>query len=454
MAKCMKLLILEFNELCHETIQALMAAGSLPNFKRLYERSTSFITQAGESPPDLEPWIQWPTIHSGMTLAEHGVRELGDGDLQPNKYVAEILSNNGITVGVFGSMNLNYRNISGYLLPDPWSRNGSTVPASLQPYYDLVSRQVQESSKSDAMSVADAARMAWFLLTHGLSPATVRFTLSHLYDEFIDKGVTWRRASVLDHFQYDVFRHYNKRCNAQFATFFCNSTAHFQHYYWRNMQPELFSVAPAASDHPSLADAIPYGYRSMDRLVGRSLQDYPDATIVLATGLSQCPWTDTTKCTYRPRDFQQLLLFAQIDPKGVAISPVMAEQFHIDFTSTEECSKALAALQDLLYEDRPAFMLRRDGPCSIFCGAQIFEQAPMSATVQRLSDGQSMSFHNLFYMIHSIRSGHHDPRGLLWIGNGKQQVAAQPVPITNIAPTILKFFGIEQPVYMRGEPLI
>ena len=74
----MRMVMLEFNELCSDLIQEFMADGHLPNFRRLYDRSTVYATQAGETAPRLEPWIQWPTVHSGMTYAEHGVFELGE----------------------------------------------------------------------------------------------------------------------------------------------------------------------------------------------------------------------------------------------------------------------------------------------------------------------------------------------------------------------------------------
>ena len=74
--------------------------------------------------------------------------------------------------------------------------------------------------------------------------------------------------------------------------------------------------------------------------------------------------------------------------------------------------------------------------------------------ITRRADGAGVPFKELFYMIHSMRSGYHDPRGLLWISAGRHDVVADPVPIVDIAPTILKAFGVPKPAYMRGEPLL
>ncbi len=306
------LILIEFNELCPALIERFVAEGMLPNFRRFYQSSTVFTTDAGEDEPNLEPWIQWPTVHAGMSFAEHGIFHLGDGRRLREKCVAELLSDAGIPVGVCGSMNTNYGRLNGYVLPDPWDKDGVAHPESLAPFFRTVARQVQESSREGGLSKKEMLRFGLFLLRHGLTFGTARAVVAQLLAERRDPGIRWRRALLLDRIQYDVFRHLNRRNGVRFATFFANSTAHFQHYYWRNMEPERFDSPPPESDHASLRDAIRDGYRGMDALLGRFLDDYPQAVLVLCTALSQRPWTETTKCTFRPRQFETLLDFAGI----------------------------------------------------------------------------------------------------------------------------------------------
>jgi hypothetical protein len=450
----MRMIVLEFNELCSELIAEFMDRGLLPGFRALYERSTVFATDAGEAPPNLEPWIQWPTVHSGMTFREHGIFDLGDGHKLSEKSVAALLSDAGIAVGVFGSMNVNYAELNGYFIPDPWHKIGRARPAWLQPFYDVLSRQVQESSRENAFSPADMAGFGWFMLRHGLTAGTAGAIARQLASERLDPGVRWRRASVLDDVQYDLFRCLNARHQIRFATFFSNSTAHYQHYYWRNMRPEVFALAPLPGEHESLAGAIQYGYQSMDRLIRRAMADYPDATLVLCTALSQRAWTDTTKCTFRPRSFEALLSFAQVDPRSVAVKPVMAEQFHLVFDSAAHCAHAETALRDLHLGDRALLTVRREAGNTLFGGCDIIDARLAGGTVTRRRDGATAPFAELFYMIHTMRSGYHDPRGLLWLGGARHEVVADPVSIVDIAPTILSAFGVPQPAHMHGEPLL
>ena len=113
------MIVLEFNELCSHLIAELIHRGILPNFRRLYDSSTIYATDAGEDPPNLKPWIQWPSVHSGMTYSQAEIIHLGDGYKLREKCVAELLSDADIQVNVLGSMNTNYRELNGCVTPDP-----------------------------------------------------------------------------------------------------------------------------------------------------------------------------------------------------------------------------------------------------------------------------------------------------------------------------------------------
>jgi hypothetical protein len=239
-----RLILIEFNELCPALLQDFMDRGLLPNFRRLYESSNVFTTDAGEQEPNLEPWIQWPTVHSGLPYSEHQVFHLGDGRQLHWKCLGELLSDAGVPVGICGSMNLNYGRLNGYVLPDPWDREGQPHPERLAPFYSTVARQVQESSRGGPLSKKEMLAFGWFLARNGLRPETAWALLKQLWRERSDPGLRWRRAMLLDRLQYDVFCSLNRRFGVRFATFFCNSTAHFQHYHWRNMEPERFAVPP------------------------------------------------------------------------------------------------------------------------------------------------------------------------------------------------------------------
>lgn len=445
-------ILLEFNEICPTLLQQFMARGELPNFRRFYESSQVYVTDAREEHPNLEPWIQWVTVHSGKPYDDHGVFYLGDGRNLRSKCVAELLSDAGIRVGVFGSMNTNYTQLNGYFVPDPWDKDGKAHPSWLQPYYDVVSRQVQAASHKGPMSTADKATLAWFLARHGLRFQSGVAVIKQLLAERKQPALEWRRASLFEELQYDLFRWLNRKFKTQFATLFCNSTAHYQHYFWRNMEPEKFDRPPDATDDESLRSAIHYGYERMDCLLGRVQNDYPDATLILCSALSQKPWVDTVKCTYRPSPFERLLTFAGIDAAQVEIRPVMAEDFFIDCRTSEDASSVIGKLEGLRVDGEQAMRIRHEGN-SVWTQCVVTTSDINDLAVVNESTGSTMPFRELFQMVHSMRSGRHHPDGVLWIRNGTQHVHQEKVSLSDIAPTILELFGVPQPESMLGQAL-
>lgn len=455
----MRLILAEFNELSPVLMEKFITAGKLPNFKRLREESETYLTAAGEEQDDLEPWIQWVTVHSGLTYGEHGVRDLGDGYKLERKNVWDVLSDADKRVWVCGSMNVNYQTpINGRILPDPWMTKVKPYPEEeLDPYYRFVSANVQEYTREDTpLSRSDQAAFLKFMVRHGLSPATVTAIVRQLAQERT-ADAHWKRAVILDKLQYDVFRSYWRRDRPDFGTFFLNSTAHFQHVYWRNMEPEHFKVKPDPGEQEVYEDAILFGYEQMDGIVGKLLAlAGSDTTIVFTTALSQQPCLTYEeqggKTIYRPSDFDGFLDAVGIDDPATA-APVMAEEFHLEFETDDAAERAESYLSGIQYEGERAIGVNREGR-NLFCGCRIWQQLEQDAELH-LPGGRTVPFFDLFYQIDLIKSGMHHPDGMLWIrGPGRAPGERdEKVALTAIAPTILDLYGVDAPSYMSGEPL-
>jgi hypothetical protein len=455
-----RVILVEFNELSPVLMEKFIAAGKLPSFERLRGESDVYLTDAEEEQEQLEPWIQWVTVHSGLTYAEHGVRNLDEGDKLSEKNLWDILSDAGRKVFVCGSMNVNYRTpLNGWVLPDPWARSVKPYPeADLEPYDRFVSANVQEYTREDVpLSRSEQADFLKFMVRHGLSPATVTSIVRQLAQER-RSDAHWKRAVILDKLQFDVFRSFWKRESIDFATFFLNSTAHYQHLYWRNMEPEHFKLKPEPGEQAVYQDAILFGYEQMDDLVGRLLKlAGSDTTLVFTTALSQQPCLtyeeEGGKTIYRPNDFQALLKAVGIEDEAEA-APVMAEEFHLDFATEEQAEAAMARLKALRYGDEQALGVKRNGT-DLMCGCRVWEQLKPDATLHLEGNRREIPFFDLFYQIDLIKSGMHHPEGMLWIRTPehRHEEHSEKVPLTRIAPTILQMYGLEPPAYMKAEPL-
>jgi hypothetical protein len=458
--KAGSVILLEFNELCPQLMQKFMRAGHLPHFSRFYGESHVHTTVADEVAPNLDPWIQWITVHSGVPYKTHKIQDLGDGHKLAAKNVWDLVSDAGDDVWVCGSMNLSYKApIKGWVLPDPWTTKTPPTPSSLATYFNFVSANVTEyTSGKVPLSKLEQAKFIAFMASHGLSVRTTTAIVKQLLAERIDRKSAWKRAVILDKLQMDVFASHWRRARPRFSTFFLNSTAHFQHLYWRNMEPEHFKVKPAPGDQAVYQDAILFGYKEMDGLLGQFIElAGTDTTLVFSTAFSQQPFLAYEdaggKTPYRPRDFDKFLAAIGITAPAKA-SPVMTHQFHLDFANEAEAMKAAAVLAALRYEGKQAMMVERDG-AKIFGGCQVYSRVPADAVLTVEGSTKTHSFYELLYHIDLVKSGMHHPDGMFWIRTPERTHTIEPkkVPLVDVAPTLCKLLGIAQPSTMVGKPV-
>jgi hypothetical protein len=454
------LIMLEFNELSPALMDTFIEQGHLPNLKLLRDGSQVFTTVAEEVAPNLDPWIQWVTVHSGLSFDEHGIFHLGDGHKLAVKSLWDLIAATGKTVWVCGSMNIKYDTpVRGAVVPDPWTVGVSPSPAELEPYYLFVQRNVQEYTNDRVpLSKGDYLRFLKFMAGHGLSVRTVRSIVSQLWSERQTGKGKWKRATILDKLQRDVFLSYFRKLRPAFSTFFLNSTAHFQHAHWRNMDPEPFKIKPTDSDQAEYQNAVRYGYEEMDKIVGDIVAAVPaNAVIVMATALSQQPcliYEDIGgKTFYRARTFEPLIEFAGISGCQ-KVEPVMSEEFHLRFGNERDAADAAERLSALRIEGRPAMQVERR-ETNVFSGCIIYSQLEHDAVLEGGPNGKSTPFFRLFYQVESLKSGMHHPDGILWmrVPGNRPSLSREKVSLRDVPPTILSMFGIEKPRYMTGKVL-
>ncbi len=453
-------ILLEFNELCPQLMKKFMSAGKLPNFSRFHSEAQVHETVADEVAPNLDPWIQWITVHSGVPYATHKIQHLGDGHKLDAKNVWDLVSDAGGEVWVCGSMNLSFRApIRGWVLPDPWTTKVAPTPRELEPYFKFVGANVAEYTASKIpLTRLDQAQFIAFMARHGLSLATTTAIVKQLAGERIDPKTHWKRAVILDKLQMDLFRWHYERRRPRLSTFFVNSTAHFQHLHWRNMEPEHFKVKPSPGEQAIYQDAVLFGYEQMDGLLG-NVMDFagPDTTIVFCTAFSQQPFLGYEdsggKTPYRPRDFDEFLKEVGVEAPA-KVSPVMTHQFHLDFATEDQAKQAEAALTALRYDGKRALMVEREG-VKIFGGCQVYSHVPAGAILTVDGSPRTLPFYGLLYHICLVKSGMHHPDGMLWIRKPDHAHAVREtkVPLVDVAPTLCRLLDIAPAPTMVGTPI-
>lgn len=447
-----KVVLIEFNELCPSLLQKWMDDGYLPNFKRFASKSAIFVTEADEPEGDtLNPWIQWYSVHTGLPYSTHGVLHLTDGLKEQHADIWSVLSDAGMTVANMSSMNARWsEGRDGFYVPDPWCVEQAPVPAELSSYHSFVSEQVQGHSSNSRLCLFDAVRFLLFMTNHGLRVKTVRAIVAQLAREIITRGkVSWQRASLLDMVQADIFLHYMRQFRPRFVTFFLNSTAHYQHCYWRHMEPERFTVQPTLIEREQFKNSILHGYQRMDALLQDFFQlEEKGYTLILATALSQQPYLAAEErggqLYYRPHNFAGFLAEHKIS--YVSLEPVMAQQFVLRFGSRRATDTAARRLEGFEWNGIQVFEVADDGNCSLHVGNWLHDRVPDDASLVSRESAKSERFYDVFYRMEAMKSGRHHTDGALWIKTGEHRVHPDRVSILDIFPTIIDLLEVEAPV--------
>jgi hypothetical protein len=448
-----KIIFAEFNELCPQLLDRWMASGDLPNFKRLHDRSTVFTTQADVADPvNLEPWIQWYSLHTGLSFDQHKIFHLTEGAKAAHDDLWHIAHAAGRRVGSMASMNTRAFDFGdgSFYAADPWCEDGNASPPALNDYNKFVAAQVREYSNPDQkLSSGDIARFGWFMAKHGLRATTVAKIAGQLATERIkDKRLSWRRAALLDRLQFDVFAHYQRRVRPDFSTFFINSTAHLQHSYWRQFDPAPFSAKPDAEDRAIYGDAIRFGYRAMDALLADFvvLADKTGATLLFMTALSQQPYLQAEetggKHFYRLRDVEAF--FSAFDLPYAAIDPTMTHQYMVGFARDDERRAVRETLGKFSMADgRALFDFNDRTTDALYFSCNIFTPVASDSTIVTPA-GTARRFADFLYKIDATKSGRHHPDGALWIAGGAHRHVDAAVSILDIFPTALDMMAIDR----------
>ncbi len=447
--------LIEFNELTPRLMERWMEEGKLPNFQRFYRESQVYRTDAEEEGEALNPWVQWVTVHTGLSLAQHGVFSLNDTRRLKHPQMWDVLSDAGKEVLICGSMNAGYKpGLRGFVIPDPWSADVKPYPAGeFEAYYEFIKKNVQEYANTEfPVTPTDAARFALFMARHGLSLETVRSGATQLWTERRTKKSRWKRAAIMDLLQFDVFRWYWSKHRPAFSTFFLNSTAHFQHMYWRTMEPEQFEIQPTEKELADTRDAILYGYQAMDGLLGRFVEMAgDDVTLIFATGLSQQPYLKAEakggKRFYRMRSGDVL---AQLGVTGrYSYEPVMADEFFVRFERDEDAAAAVELLPTYRVMGEAPIRLHHQKGTDVFLQCRVRKILPDDAMLE--APGRApIRYYDIFHLVEGLKSGYHHPDGMLWMRQpGRAHaVHGDPVSIRSIAPGVLDLLGVRPPDYM------
>jgi hypothetical protein len=385
---------------------------------------------------ELEPWIQWASVHTTKRFKDHKIYRLGDIVGSKNTQIFELLEKAGFSVGVISAMNAENRlKEPAYFIPDPWTKTQSDSSWWSRLIHQAISQTVNENSQARITAHSAIILILIFL----------RFMqIQHLglYIKLIVncRRKPWLKALFLDLMLHDIhWKLFNKQ-RPNFSTLFLNAGAHIQHHYFFNSKPLRSQIAYrnpewyVSQNTDPLADVL----ELYDLIVGEYFRDY-DFEIILATGLSQKPY-DKLKFYYRLNSHSKFLKDLGIN--FLHVYPRMTRDFLIEFNTEYEAKLAQSILTDTKIAGTNISLFGEidNRGQSLFVTLTYPEE--ITEHTKYIINGQAKLLKPLVSFV-AIKNGMHQEEGFAFFSPSVAQYApSDKAHIAFLGKTVLNYFAV------------
>ncbi|MES2288366.1 MAG: hypothetical protein V4530_01405 [Pseudomonadota bacterium] len=427
----MTVLFLELNEINFEYVLAYGKTGKLPALNRLIAAHGVSETVSEQKYEELEPWIQWVTAHTGMTLAQHGVFRLGDIVDEEIDQIWEVLERQGLTVGAISPMNAKNRcHDAAFFVPDPWTSTKATGGSLLQRLHRAIAQAVNDNAQA---RLSPTSAMA---LVHGV----LSFARYGNYGRYFSLAAgarkkSWAKALFLDLLLGDVFIREVRRTKPAFASLFLNAGAHIQHHYLFNSFAYSGDLTNPEWYVPSGLDPVLEVYELYDHIVADVVDAFPNARIMLATGLHQNAYGEVT-FYWRPKDHEALL--RKLEVPFMRVEARMSRDFMIYCSDLKQAEAAERRLRSTTAIDgQPIFEIDNRGT-DLFVMLVWPHDVPNDFEYRIGNEYRSGLREELAFV--AIKNGEHDGVGYL-VDTGQHASTEPRLPLTGIPARIAHACG-------------
>jgi len=341
--------IIELNEFNVELLENAVAQHSLPNIKKLLAfKKTNYRTDDRYNSGNLEPWVQWTSIHSGVPIQQHGIKHLGDISTLTQKQFWQTLSDNGISSGIWGAINAtrNSAKHCRFFLPCPWTFSESACPNKLNSFLNLTryvaKNQLNLSTTKLSFKLLSFLKSA---LTLGISTKllleylNLRKNLVKLGKQSFVYLAYFEFASTL------IFSKMKKKHKPQVSIIFLHTLAYLQRYFWR-------------AGTNTITSEMLYGLNYLDKILGHLFNQFKDNTFVIHNGLTQTNTNHETPWVIYAFK-KPLILFKALGINPTSIEQNMTNDGHIFLKNKVDCQKAYDKISSVTINDKPMFNLEK-----------------------------------------------------------------------------------------------
>lgn len=428
-------IFIELNEINFDYVKRYIDAGEkLSGFQRIIEGGM-ICTSSENEYKNLEPWIQWPSVHTGLTFDQHQIFRLGDSVNKDIEQFFEVIESAGFSVGAVSPMNAkNSLTNPDYFIPDPWTKTHADNSFSSKALSQAISQAVNDNSNSK-ITFKSAMQLSWSFISL-VKPSKFLPLISYALKSY---GKPWRKALFLDKFLYEVHKSLLLRKKTNFSTLFLNAGAHIQHHYFFNSP----FTSSKLKNPKWYIDEKHDPFLEMLRVYDAMLDDlisFPEYDLIIATGLSQKPYAHL-KFYYRLVDHLAFLKMLQINFEDV--HPRMTRDFLITFKNADDALIAEKRLNSILVNGSDKLFNEIDNR-----GDSLFVTLtyPDEITQQsKINLGDEIINLNKLVTFVAIKNGEHQSTGFSFFSDGVSDFAPpNGSHVAEINSSILQIFGIRK----------
>lgn len=424
---------LELNEVNFDYVQAYGKQRYLPTLNGMIDRHGLIETSSEKDYINLEPWIQWPTVHTGLAFEDHKLFRLGDVARRNELLqIWEQLEDRGIKVAAISPMNASNKcKAPAIFLPDPWTRTTVSGSADIHRLYRAISVLVNENATGNNKIIKNLPPLVEGLIRFGRPDNYIKY----LKLTVLAKKREWYRALILDMLLADLFMNQVRNKTVDYATLFLNAAAHIQHHYMfgsphydgPHVNPDWY----LAEGKDPLLDV----YQLYDSIVARVRRTFPKARIVVVTGLSQDPYP---KITYFWRLKNHAVFLRKLGVEFVSVEPRMSRDFTINFENEAAAHAGAVALTEISTQSsEPIFEIDNRGD-SLFVEL-IYDKDVTSDVCWKTRTGRSGLLADEVAFV-ALKNGHHNGTGYVIDTNRSKGQREASIPLSDIHSETLAHF--------------
>ncbi len=435
----LKLLFIQLNEINFDLVDRYLSASKknkFTNLRYIKNKYKSFNTFAESEYKNLEPWIQWVSIHLGKDFNNHKIFRLGDIVNYPGeKQIFEIIEEKGFKVGAISPMNADNRLKSpAYFISDPWTNTHSDNSGFSKRLSMMLKQSVNDNASGSLSfkSVITILEIFFKTLHYKKTPFLIKLIFSSIFKP-------WKKALVLDYLIHLIHMYFLKKKLPNFSSIFLNAGAHIQHHYLFNTKHIKDPPKNPNWYIDSSSDPIEEMLELYDEIIGDYLKlSKNENQLFISTGLRQVPYTNI-KFYYRLKNHSSFL--NKVGLKFSKVLPRMTRDFEIIFDNDIDLINAKIILENIKSKQKNINIF---GEIEVR-NKSLFVILTFPHEVKKddyiiVNDDLTLNFLNEVLFV-AIKNGMHDSKGYVFCSPKCDfDIPSEPVHVSHLHNMILSYF--------------